>query len=238
MLWYKAWLETRTRFLIALVGITAIASYSIYSQVRDALPTSGMYYYYFVLHNCHHFVALLWVVALMLLMMGGVVREKAVGVSSFTLTLPVSRRRLMWTRIAAGLAETVTLAVVPWSAMFTIACTAGKPLPIEQAMIHVTLMLAGGLFFFATAVLCSSVLEGEYTAPLVAFGAIATAALALNDPPLREYSPWHMLFASNLLDRKRQLLSGPIPWPVIAGTAVVAGMMLIASVRMVEQREF
>jgi ABC-2 type transport system permease protein len=238
MLWYKAWLESRTRFLIALVGITAIASDSIYRQVKDALPTSGMSYYRFVLHNCHQFVALLWVIALTLLMMGGVVREKAVGASSFTLTLPVSRRRLMWTRIAAGLAETVTLAVVPWSAMFTIACTVGKPLPIEQATIHVTLMLAGGLFFFATAVFCSSLLEGEYTAPLVAFGAIATVAFALNDPPLRDYSPWHMLFASNLLDRKRQLLSGPIPWPVIAGTAVVASMMLIASVRIVERREF
>jgi len=238
MLWYKAWLESRTRFLIALAGITAIASDSIYRQVKDALPTSGMSYYYFVLHNCHQFLALLWVLAVTLLMMGGVVREKAVGASSFTLTLPVSRRRLMWTRIAAGLAETVTLAIVPWSLMFAIACTAGKPLSIEQALIHVTLMLAGGLFFFATAVLCSSLLEGEYTAPLVAFGVIAAVAFTLNDPPLRNYSPWHMIFATNLLDRKQQLLSGPIPWPVIAGTVAVAGGMLVVSVKVVERREF
>jgi hypothetical protein len=32
MLWYKAWLETRTRFLIALLGITVLCSLMVYEN--------------------------------------------------------------------------------------------------------------------------------------------------------------------------------------------------------------
>jgi ABC-2 type transport system permease protein len=238
MLWYKAWLETRTRFLLALAAITLLAGQFIYRQVKDALPTSGPSYYSFVLHNGHQIIVLLWIMALTMLMMGGVVREKAVGASSFTLALPVSRRRIMWTRIATGLVETVALAVIPWSVMYVIANAAGKPVAFEQAAIHVTLMLSGGVFFFAVAVFCSSLLEGEYTVPLVALGVLAGVAVGLNDPPFRTYSPWYMLFGTNLLDRKTQLLTGPIPWPIIAGFATLAVVILLASVAIVERREF
>src|SRR6476620_3030993 len=155
MLWYKAWLETRTRFLMGFCGITLLASWSIHNQVKDALPTSGISYYYFVLHNCHQLLTFLWIIAMTMLMMGGVVREKAVGASSFTLALPVSRRRLVWTRIGLGLAESCAMAVVPWTSMYLVAITFGKPLDVTQALMHVALLLGGGLFFFATAVLCS-----------------------------------------------------------------------------------
>jgi hypothetical protein len=99
-------------------------------------------------------------------------------------------------------------------------------------------MLGGGLFFFATAVLCSSLFEGEYTAPLVAFGAAAAVAFALNDPPLRNYSPWYMLFASTLVKRRGEPATDPIPWLVLAGIAVVSVGLLIMSVKAVERREF
>ena len=38
MLWYKAWLETRTRFLIALLGILCLCSYSVLNGERQAQP--------------------------------------------------------------------------------------------------------------------------------------------------------------------------------------------------------
>ena len=39
--------------------------------------------------------------------------------------------------------------------------------------------------------------------------------------------------------RKTQLLPAPgIPWAVLAGFVVVAGMLLLASVKIVERREF
>ncbi|HKA02263.1 MAG TPA: hypothetical protein VKE70_37385 [Candidatus Solibacter sp.] len=238
MLWYKAWLETRTRFLISFIGLTGLTARMIYSQAKDALPTSGLSYYYFVLNNCHQLLTLLWVLALTLLMMGGLVREKAAGASSFTFALPVSRRRLMWTRIAAGLAETITLAVVPWTVMYLIINIAGRPLEITDAVFHVVLMLSGGVVFFALATMISSLLEGEYTAPLVAFGIAAAIAYAFNEQPLRSYSPWHLMFVNPLIDRKTQLIVAPIPWATLAAFIAIAAVLLFTSVTIIERREF
>jgi ABC-2 type transport system permease protein len=238
MLVYKAWLETRTRFLISLIGITVLAAIYIWRQDRDALPTSGISYYYFVLAGGHRIVAMLWSIAIMFLMMGGIVREKAVGASSFTLALPVSRRRLMWTRIVFGLAQSAILGLVPWSAMFLIGSVAGRSLAIGQAVTYLTVMFAAGLTFFAVAVFTSSLLEGEYTAPMVAFGTLIAFAIALNDPPLRTYSPWFMLLGANLMERKSNMLTAPLPWPVIGIFAIFAVVLLFASVQLVSRREF
>jgi ABC-2 type transport system permease protein len=238
MLWYKAWLETRTRFLISLIGITALAGIFIWRQDRDALPTSGLPYYYFVLAGGHRILAMLWSIAIMFVMMGGLVRENAVGASSFTLALPVSRARLMWSRIVFGIAQAAVLGLVPWTAMFLIASAVGEPIALGQAATYVTVMFGAGVTFFAVAVFTASLLEGEYTAPLVAFGALIAFAVALNDPPLRTYSPWYMLLGSNLIDRKSQMLTGPIPWPIIGGFVLFAAILLFTSVELVSRREF
>src|SRR6266496_1216778 len=102
MLWYKAWLETRSRFLISLAGIVVLCSYIVYHGDREALPSTKLSYYYHVLHGGHVALCTMWVAAVTLLMMGGLLREKAVGASSFTLSLPVSRRQLMAVRICVG----------------------------------------------------------------------------------------------------------------------------------------
>jgi ABC-2 type transport system permease protein len=130
------------------------------------------------------------------------------------------------------------MAVVPWTAMYLMEISFGKPVDVKQAMMHVAMLLGGGIFFFATAVFSSSVLEGEYTAPMVAFGALAGVAFAMNDLPLRDYSPWHTMFANALMPRKGQLLPPGVPWPLLAVFVAVAGLLLLASVKIVERREF
>ena len=52
-LWYKAWLETRARFLISLAGITALCVYRVYEGYcsAPAWTLMGLNYYYLVLRN-------------------------------------------------------------------------------------------------------------------------------------------------------------------------------------------
>src|ERR1700682_798039 len=113
MLWFRAWMETRARFLISLLGIVALCSYSVFHGDREALSYTKIDYYYAVLHFGHSLLATMWVVAVTLLTMGGLLREKAVGTSSFTLALPVSRGRLMGVRIAVGMIQAMVLVMVP-----------------------------------------------------------------------------------------------------------------------------
>lgn len=238
MLWYKAWLETRSRFLICLIGITALCSFAVYHGDRQALSYTSPDYYRYVLLSGHAMLCESWVLAVTLLMMGGLVREKAVGASSFTLALPVSRRRLMAVRIGMGLLQAFALAVVPSSVMFFIGSVAGKTHSVTQAAFGLVLLLGGGLLFLALALLISSLVEGEYTAPVVSFGIVIAIATLFGDQALRAYSPLSFLTGLEYLDRHTWLLVGPIPWLHIAIYILLAAVLTAASVKVIERRQF
>ncbi len=93
MLWYKAWLETRVRFLIVLLGIIALCSWNVYRMEGVTSPANPGYYYS-VLHDSNSKLAMLWLLAVNFTTMGGLLREKAVGAASFTLALLVQQERV------------------------------------------------------------------------------------------------------------------------------------------------
>src|ERR1700691_4276383 len=103
MLWYKAWLETRSRFLISLIGVVFLCSLMVFHWDRNALSYVKADYYYYGLSAGHSTLVTMWIVAVSLLLMGGLMRERAIGSSAFTLALPVSRIHLMVVRIGMGL---------------------------------------------------------------------------------------------------------------------------------------
>ena len=158
----------------------------------------GSDYYNYVLFAGHQILVMMWALAVTLIMMGGLLREKATGSSAFTLALPVSRGRLMMVRICTGLAQAVTLAIVPWIAMFSVGSIFGKTHSFSQAAYYLVLLLGGGLLFFAMAVLVSSLISGEYTAPVVSFGVVIVTAVALSSAALRPYSPWEFMTGSRI----------------------------------------
>jgi ABC-type transport system involved in multi-copper enzyme maturation permease subunit len=238
MLWYKAWLETRSRFLLSLAGMVALCSVLVFHGDRIALYDVATDYYYFVLYTGHSILVVMWILAVTLTMMGGLIREKANGSSAFTLALPVSRTRLTVVRICTGLAQAITLAVVPWIAMFSVAGIFGKTHSVSQAAYYLVFLLGGGVLFFALAVLVSSLVSGEYTAPVVSFGAVVVTAFALSSPTLRRYSPWEFMTAERYLNRQTFLLSLPIPWLQLAVYLSLAGILLAVSIRIIQREEF
>jgi ABC-2 type transport system permease protein len=234
MLWYKAWMETRSRFLIALVGCTALCSRVVSVFLKQEAPSQlGQ-----VLHTAHETLAYTWLLAVTLLMMGGLLREKAVGSSSFTLSLPVSRLRLMSVRIGMGFMEAVTLAILPWIAMLFTAKVAGDTHFIAQAGFHLLLLLGGGLFFLALSFLISSFVEGEYTAPIVSCGAIIMLAYALNGDKVRPYSPWAFMLGDYYFHWRTSLFVGQVPWLLAGAFVVIAALLTIVSIMVVQQRDF
>jgi ABC-2 type transport system permease protein len=238
MLWYKTWLETRSRFLISLLGAVALCSFMVYHDDRDALPYTTLAYYYNVLQGGHALLCMMWVLAVTLLGMGGLLREKAIGTAPFTLALPVSRARLMAVRISVVLGEAMALAIVPWIAMFLIGSLAGKTHSIQQALFHVVLLAGGGMVFLGTALLASSLVEGEYTAPVVTFGAVLGICVVLSSSSLHVYSPMEFILGLEYLDRHTRMLTGPIPWMHI-GLNVLLGVLLVAlSAKSVQARDF
>jgi ABC-2 type transport system permease protein len=137
-----------------------------------------------------------------------------------------------------GVMQAVLLAIVPWGAIFSIACIFGKTHSISQAAFYLVLLLGGGLLFFAMAVLASSVVGGEYTAPLVSYGIAIATAVGFSSRSLRPYDPWRFMLGSEYLNPRTSLLVWPIPWLQAAGYIFLAGLVLVISVKVVQRREF
>lgn len=235
MLWYKAWLETRQRFLISLLGILILCSWRVY--IGDSLGTS-VNWYYGVLRQANLWLCMLWVLAVTLLVMGGLVREKAVGASDLTLAMPVSRERVVGVRIAVGLLQAMTLAVIPWIFMFLTAGATGKADSVFYAAFHVLLLAGGGIVFFGLALLISSVVEGEYTAPAVALGLALAIVMALGDKPLNRYDPFTFMLGTEFSTPQNPLPAGPFPWLHLSANVLLAALLALISIKVIQRRDF
>ncbi len=238
MLWYKAWMETRSRFLISLIGMVVLCAGFIFHLDRDAISSVKVDYYYYVLFAGNSMLVVMWLLAVTLTMMGGLIREKVSGAFAFTMALPVSRARLIAVRICMGLAQAFALAIIPWVTMLSVGSIAGKTHSISQAAYYLILLLGGGMPFFAMSVLVSSLITGEYTAPMVSLGVIVATAVGLSGRALRPYSPWAFMTGREYLNEQTNLLAFPIPWLQVAIYLAFAGLLLAISVRVTQREEF
>ena len=155
MLWYKAWLETRSRFLTCLATLTIFCAVFV-GHAQGLIRPEWKTDYNRLLFVTQQFMVIMWILAVVLLGMGGIVRERAIGTSSLTLSLPVSRARLLGIRIGMGVLEAIALAVVPWTTIFLVSSFSRMPILITQVGFYVLLLIGGGSAYFAMAVLVSS----------------------------------------------------------------------------------
>lgn len=237
MLWYKAWLETRSRFLISLAGITFLCSLVVFNGDRLA-PSYSVRHDYIVLYEGHATLSILWVVAVTLLMMGGLLREKASGASSFTLALPKSRLHLMAVRIVTGLIQAAALAIVPWCAMFLIGSIVGRTYSLSLPGSCLASLLGGGMLFFAIAVLISSLVEGEYTAPAISYGVVLAIGLILGDLKLNSLNPWIFILNPGSVNEQTGLFVRHISWLQMTAWLSLAGLILFLSLKAIQKKEF
>lgn len=248
MLWHKAWLETRARFLTCLATLTIFSAVFVHHALAitnssNSGPSHGVVSvglnadFNRLLFVTQQFVVIIWILAVVLLGMGGIVSEKANGSASLTLSLPVSRARLLGVRVALGALEAIALGAVPWVTVFFISLLGGMPVAITQVALYVLLLLGGGLVYFAMAILASSLIEGEYTAPAIAFGLVLLSAIIL-DAWFRPFNLWRLVTGDFYIDRKTFLLATHIPWLALLSSLSIASAMLLASLKVIQRREF
>lgn len=236
MLWYRFWLETRARFLTCLATVTIFCGLFVHHAQGLLRPQWESAFNRLLFVN-QQFLVMMWILACVLLGMGGIVREKAVGTSSLTLSLPVRRSTVLGVRVGVGLAEAIVLGVVPWLTVFVISAWAGMPISITQVGAYMVLLIGGGLVYFAMAVLVSSLVTGEYTAPAVAFGVVLLSVIVF-DNWLPRFNAWRLVTGDFSIDRNTFLLGKHLPWPGILASLAAAALMVLASVLVVERREF
>lgn len=235
MLWYKAWLETRIRFGIALVLCVAFCSELIVSLPREGAGNVDLV----GLHGVHTALVFVWILGVTLLMMGGLLSEKAIGSSSFTLSLPASRLHHMTVRTLVGFIESIALAVASWTAMLILAGSNGESWRyIAQAGFHVLLLLAGGSVLLALALVLSTLIEGEYIAPIASLGIIILLAYTFSGSDFLAYSPIAFMTGLKYFSHHTGALTGTVPWLPALGFIAVVICLFAISVKIIEHRDF
>lgn len=221
MIWFKAWAESKTRFLIAVMVMVLASVFVIGWQDASRVLFKG-------------FPRTLYMVFALVFGLGGLLRERDLGTAAFTLALPVSRLRLTLVRVAAGLGELAILAWIPIVVMLAASLFVPHSYSVAQALAFPLRWLLGGAALFALAFLASATLGGEYTAfvaALVVFfgGTVTTQFIRLAKPETARY-----LFTI------QEVMSGIRPAMVMPAAVLIAALagLTLAAVCATETKDF
>jgi hypothetical protein len=253
MLRYKAWLETRWRFWIGLAVLMFSAAGSVITyphvvkllssmpdidlggeigrQVRESAELARSFRGYVWSQWFQQNMSQLWTLFAILLGTGGLLASGAGTL--FTLSLPVSRRRLLGVRAATGLAELLVLAVVPSLLLPLLAPTIGQSYGIGDALIHSLCMFVAGSMFFSLAFLLSTVFSDVWRPLLIALCvAMLLGVLGQFASESVRYSVFHVMSAESYFR------GHGLPWLGLIASAVVSVALLYAATVNIARRDF
>lgn len=190
MLLYKAWFESRKRFLLsflAMGGLTVVFvlfNHDVRSVVTDHNVSYGEYIWKSIFKGQLRDV---YVVLALLLGMGGLDREREYGTAGYTLALPVSRWRLIAARGFAGFIEIIALSFLPATLVPALSPFIREIYPWGQALHFGILWTIGGVLIFTIGFLASVLFSGEYSAAIAAMAALFAYSIATDLPGMEHY---------------------------------------------------
>src|SRR5262245_12675929 len=216
MLWHKAWLETRWRFVIGLVVLmlsacgTVIAyprvmelldtapqisaSGEIGRQIRETVALSRDYRGYVWSQAFRQNLIQTWTFFAVLLASGSVLSQAFGTGTLFTLSLPVSRHRLVSVRVLTGLAELLVLAFVPALLFPLLSPAIGQSYRFADALVHGACLFVAGVAFFSFAFMLSTVFTDLWRPLLIACASAMTlAVIGQISPDIARYSIFRVM---------------------------------------------
>jgi ABC-type transport system involved in multi-copper enzyme maturation permease subunit len=245
MLWFKAWRESRARFLLSTVALTVICASFVFFH-RDASnglsdePLSYLVYVWRITYK--GYLRELFMILAIMLGIGGLARERDHRTAGFTLALPVSRWRLLVTRTLVGLGQVVLLATLPAIVLPVLSPLIGQAYPASQAWAFTVLWATVGSLIFATSLLASVLFTGEFTAPVVAILGLAAYSFLADMRPLERYlTDIHDVMSGidmPYFAESTGVLTGPLPWATMFTVLLAAAALIATGARITDRQDF
>jgi ABC-2 type transport system permease protein len=256
MLWRKAWLETRWRFISALVILTLLAGSNVFEYLATArliagldttsIPSNGSGMLGAVIRDAiemqKDFRGFIWystfrdnltgggILFAILLGCGGLLSEASKGSALFTLALPVTRRRLFGVRTFTGLAQCFVMAIVPPLTIPLLAPAINQRFAVVDTLAHGFCLFVVASLFFALASYLSTLFADIWRPLMISAGIacmLAVASFAL--PPLDIFS---------VMNGASYFRSGSLPWTGLLTSAVLAMALLYSAAETLERQDF
>jgi hypothetical protein len=234
MVWYKAWLETQFRLLLA-VGFLAFFLAFFYltraSAPAAANPAAGA--------KAVGIFALSQMVVICTWLGGaGIATQPAFqmskglyGSTQYTLSLPVSRFRLLAVRASLGWLEVAGYFGALCCGMWLIfPRTTGTP--VEMFECAVTLLACAAPIYFLSVMMATFLEEqARMVGTMIAFGALwALSSLA----PL----PASVDIVRSIMGDRSPLITHTLPWAAIAFSLGLATILFFAALKIAQAREY
>ena len=252
MIWQHAFLETRWRFLIGLVLLPVSAAFVALSypqvtalsqsvtpapdtalgrEIAEAMELSKTYGGYVWSQWFQQNGAQLAGLFAAIIGTGGLLSQTAAA-RLFTLSLPVSRERLLAARAAAGLGQMLALTVVPALVIVLVSPLVGRSFPLLDALAYALCAFVGSAVFFSVAFFFSSMF-GSVWAPIV-LTLCAGAALGALD----RITGADRFSLIRMVHGESYFRGHGLPWPMLAVSLAVSATLLYAGTRLVARQDF
>jgi hypothetical protein len=246
MLWYKSFVETRRWFFLAATALTAqvVALYVAYpmdpltSYPNGALGVLPEEMARLRTGDFRGYVWVRWFSTTMLLFwpvfaiaMAGTEFERAAGREYF-LSLPVTRRRIVLTRTAVTWAQIAAFTVLPSLLLWAMAPLRGQYYPVQDVLAHSAILLVGGFGLFGLTMFLRTTLNDA--AAFFAAGALVVLGLLFTFV-VKEVTPYSIFRVMNGAD---YFFHQQVPWMGLALSAGIGGAFVLASLVIIERRDY
>lgn len=252
MLWYKSWLDTRWRFLIGLALLVCSAVFTVFSypavlkmmpavtpsygggvvgeRIREAVEISRTYAGFIWLNWYRQNLA--QGVAFFAVLLGTAGALSSSRGALFTLSLPVSRKRLLAVRAATGLTELFVIALVPSLLIPLLSPAVGQSYGVASTLIHAAFAFIAASVFFTFALFLSTLFDGVWTPLLLALGLaflLSVVDQALDYPALSIYG---------VMSAQTYFRSGHLPIAGLLASVAVSALFHVAAAANLGRRDF
>ncbi len=227
MLWYKNWLETRSRFIFNLAAITGVFALLGILLLIGTVKLDQ--------NNPPYIIITLASLVVFATLAGTGVRTQAGHLTMtpnpkstvYTLSLPVSRCRLLLMRSALGLLEGIVLSLICTAFMWIVLW--GRAAISDFTGPFLSTIVCGIWFYFVATLLSTFVNEGFY---------IWLYWIILSLYGILVFQDWMPPFLRILDVTAAPIgLGGVIPWLPIAVYLALSGIFLFAAIKVVELQE-
>jgi hypothetical protein len=260
MLWYKYWLDLRWGLVTILVALSVVsagtvlwgpadaprwlASIQRHGHFEQVVPDVGAalntYQGYIWARWFREELLALWPTLAMVMgvslmaMLMSVQFGSGMTACAYTLSLPITRRRL----VAAGTVFIVVglalVSIVPSLLLPVVSSLRGQSYPVTDALVHAFLMIAGGMVFFSFSFLLTAIVKNGWI--VIIGGPIGHFILQQVFRRMDERPWWGHLYS--IMSGESYVLNGEIPWVGLLISVTLAATMFYFSTRLFERRDF
>lgn len=251
MLWHHAFLETRWRFLIGLVvlpvsaafvalgypqvaalsqGVTPAPNTVLGREIAEAMEMAKTFNSYVWSQWFRQNGAQLGAFFAVIIGTGGLLSQTAAA-RLFTLSLPVSRERLLGTRAGAGLGQVLALALVPALVIVLVSPVAGYNFPVLDALAYALCGFVGFAVFFSLAFFCSSLFTNVWAPAALAM----CGGLALSMIGGLVSADFSLLV---MMHGEAYFRGHGLPWPMLLLSAGLSAALIYAGIRNMAHQDF